>query len=380
MNFKVIQPSMYAENETDWVKDLNQGARSIDDLLEWGIVSADEARQLTPVADQFKFRVGRYYLSLIDRADPNCPIRKQAIPSVQEMNFNTVELHDPTGDGAHRVTPLLVHRYPDRVLLMPTLNCPMYCRYCFRKVGLNESSPSFTKNWQQSLVYLQAHTEIEEVILTGGDPLMVSDKQLTRILDGLRTVPHIRRVRIHTRVPVTLPSRITTKLTDVLTSYFPLYLVTHFNHSRELTAHSIRGLERLRSNGVQLANQSVLLKGVNDDANALRALFGSLLDNGVRPYYLHHPDVTVGTGHLRVSLSRGKRIYQALRGSLSGLAIPSYVMEIPGGGGKILVDGSGVQEVGNGRWRLQSPIDQSWKEWIDPAHRTDLSALGESAT
>ena len=144
MSFKVIQPSMHTEHETAWVQDLNQGARSINDLLDLGIVSADEAKTLEPIVDTFKFRVGRYYLSLIDRTDPNCPIRKQAVPSVQEINFNTVELQDPTGDGPNRVTPLLIHRYPDRVLLMPTLNCPMYCRYCFRKVGLNEIGPSFT--------------------------------------------------------------------------------------------------------------------------------------------------------------------------------------------------------------------------------------------
>lgn len=351
-----------------WVDDLKSGAQSIADLESLGIISEAEALTLRPVASKFKFRVGRYYLSLIDRSDPACPIRKQIVPDTRELYESVEESPDPTGDEAHRATPLLIHRYPDRALLMPTLNCPMYCRYCFRKVGLNESNPSLVAHWQDTLNYLESHATIEEVIFSGGDPLMLSDRQLRTIFEGLATIKHLRRLRIHTRVPVTLPYRVTETLADILGSYFPVYVVTHFNHPRELTPESKNALATLRHKQILLANQSVLLKGVNDSAQVLKRLYLNLTDQGVRPYYLHHPDVTVGTGHLRLSLDEGRTIYAALRGSMSGLSIPSYVMEIPGGGGKIMVESNRVQPVGPGRWRLHSPLNQRWEDWRDPAY------------
>ncbi len=364
----VLSSELFAH---DWIADLKGGASSISDLVEKGYLTEDDAAALSTVTRQFKFRVGRYYLSLVDWDDPNCPIRKQAIPSVNEVDYSGSEMSDPIGDDTYRVNPLLIHRYPDRVLLTPTLNCPMYCRYCFRKVGLNNDRVQFTKHWADAVAYLQAHPEIEEVILSGGDPLLIGDQQLHRILSTLRDEVSIERIRIHSRVPVTLPHRITDGLMSVLAEFTPLVVVSHFNHPKEFTPLSTSRLAALRQAGITLSNQSVLLKGVNDNPDVLRALCTGLLNHGVIPHYLHHPDLTVGTDHLRVSLEEGRRIFSTLRGKTSGLAIPTYVMEIPDGGGKIVADGQGVQSLGHGRWSLFSTRTNQWSTWTDPAHQVE---------
>jgi lysine 2,3-aminomutase len=358
--------------EDDWASDLKAGASGVDDLVRMGYLSEAEGARLAPVTSAFRFRVGRYYLSLIDWSDPNCPIRKQAIPSVQEVQYQAVEMTDPIGDDTFRVNPLLIHRYPDRVLLTPTLNCPMYCRYCFRKVGLNTNEVGFNQHWDETLTYLGMHPEIEEVILSGGDPLLLGDGQLHRILNELTQRTNIERIRIHSRVPVTLPQRLTNRLLEVLSDFSPLVVVAHFNHPKELTPVVVERLKALQCAGVTLSNQSVLLKGVNDTPSVLRSLCATLLKYGVIPHYLHHPDLTVGTDHLRISLDEGRRIYATLRGRTSGLAIPTYVMEIPDGGGKIVVDGRGVKRLGEGSWALQSPRTKQWSTWHDPAYDREL--------
>ncbi len=349
-----------------WQDDLRGGVSKIADLSRLGFIDEKQAKQLEILASRFKVRVSRYYLSLIDWSDPSCPIRRQAIPTLGELESMSVEMPDPTGDQRFRVTPLLIHRYPDRVLLTPTLNCPMYCRYCFRKVALNEKAPSFTKYWKQSLSYLSEHPEIEEVILSGGDPLLLSDRQLSDMLLELRRQPHLKRIRVHSRVPVTLPSRLTASLCEIFREHEPILLVTHFNHPRELTDFARQKLRQLRAAGIVLSNQSVLLKGVNDCPKTLRALCVSLLTEGVIPHYVHHPDLTSGTQHFRISLDEGLEIYRTLRGVTSGLAIPTYVMEIPGGGGKVVVDSADVVPQSEGVWCLRSPMDGEWVTWHDP--------------
>ena len=239
--------------ETGWVEDLRTGASNLRDLVALGHLSEEEVNELSVVEERFKFRVGRYYLSLIDWLDPACPIRAQAIPSAAELKVNRSELSDPTGDDTFRVTPMLIHRYPDRVLLMPTLNCPMYCRYCFRKVGLNTNQVRFNESWEETLEYLRQRPEIEEVILSGGDPLLLSDHQLHRILDALRNSTPIRRIRIHSRVPVTLPMRLTNRLISILANAGPIVLVGHFNHPKELTTLALQSLRF--GAGVTLSNQ-----------------------------------------------------------------------------------------------------------------------------
>ena len=354
-----------------WRDDLRGGVSKVTDLSRLGLINEEQARQLEVLASQFKVRVSRYYLSLIDWTDPGCPIRRQAIPTLGELESMPVEMPDPTGDQRFRATPLLIHRYPDRVLLTPTLNCPMYCRYCFRKVGLNEKAPSFAKHWKQTLSYLSDHPQIEEVILSGGDPLLLPNRQLFEILSELRQQPNLKRIRIHSRVPVTLPSRVTSALCEIFREHEPILLVTHFNHPRELTDFAKEKLRQLRAAGVVLSNQSVLLKGVNDCPKTLRDLCVSLLTEGAIPHYVHHPDLTIGTHHFRISLDEGLQIYQTLRGTTSGLAIPTYVMEIPGGGGKVVVDGADVVRRSEGVWCLRSPMNGEWVTWHDPIH-TDV--------
>ena len=355
------------QDDEPWQKDLQSGVRTVEELQARGYITADECRRLKGVTSKFNFRVGAYYLSLIDRDNPDCPIRKQALPDIRELRTIEGEIPDPIGDDVHRKTPLLIHRYVSRALLWPTVNCPMYCRYCFRKEGLNQSTTSFVKYWAETRQYLETHTEIEEIILSGGDPLLLSDRFLDWLLGELTALKPRRRIRIHSRVPATLPSRITYGLAAILHRHSPVWLISHFNHPKEVSPTVVEKLMVLRHHGVSLANQSVLLKGINDTIDALRALNEALLRNGVFPYYLHHPDVTSGTHHFRVSLHAGRKLYQELQRLSSGLATPTYVIEIPGGGGKVSVLGDSVVHVGQGRWRLKSPLNNEWSTWVDLA-------------
>ena len=351
-------PSLdHLAQSTDWKRLLKEAARTPQDFAKWGLISAQEAQQLSQVHQKYNTLVSAYYLSLIDIDDPNCPIRKQAIPSLEELNHRTQESLDPIGDQTHQATPILVHRYPDRALLFPTYRCPMFCRYCFRKETLNGPSFHFQSAFKESLDYLQNHPQIEEIILSGGDPLMFSTTRLDRILKQLKEVG-IQRLRIHSRFPVTLPQRITDHLAQVLGQYQPLTIITHFNHPKEVTPQSQLALKRLHQNGIQLLNQSVLLDGVNDCADTLLQLSKLLLNQSVHPYYLHHPDQTAGTQHFRVSLRKGLEINQTLRGKLSGFGLPLYVLDIPNGRGKVPIDSHWVQPTSSPQlWKVTSPLD-----------------------
>lgn len=340
--------------------------------MDQGLAAPSAVEALRAVTDRYRMQVSAYYLGLIDPEDPHCPIRKQALPDAAELLHTPGEDADPIGDAPHRVAGILIHRYPDRALLWPTLRCPMYCRYCFRKVALNAEDIKLRQALDGALAYLREHPEIHEIILSGGDPLLLPDDRLEMVLAGLRSVPSIRRIRIHTRVPVTLPMRITPGLVATLRDHGPLYLVAHFNHPRELTEEATAGLSALADAGVVLLNQSVLLRGVNDQVSVLRDLFEGLVDRRVRPYYLHHPDLTVGTQHFRVSLDEGLALSRALRGQISGLAQPMYVIDIPGGRGKVPVDSDAVRRGDRpGEWWMRSPLGGT--------HRYVDLAAGESA-
>lgn len=354
----------------DWRRQLVQGARDVDALVARGLVSPTDAPALESVVERYQMLVSAYYLSLIDPDDPHCPIRKQALPDLAELTERPIERPDPIGDAAHAPTEILVRRYPDRALLFPTYRCPMFCRYCFRKVALNAEPIRLHHALPKALAWLRANPAVREVILSGGDPLMLSTRRLSELLDGLATVPSVQRIRIHSRMPVTLPMRIDDDLAQTLGRHRPLYVVAHFNHPRELTEAARASVLRLQAAGVTMLNQAVLLAGINADAAVLEALFTRLVDWQVLPYYLHHPDLTVGTQHFRVSLDAGLRIVRSLRGRLSGLCQPTYVLEIPGGGGKVPVDSAFVQRGDRpGRWRLQSPLNGAWVDYLDPAHQ-----------
>ena len=270
---------------------------------------------------------------------PADPIAAQFIPDTRELDVATSELSDPIGDAPHSPLPSLVHRYPNRVLWKISPVCAVYCRFCFRKEHIGRRGRALRQREIAAVAaYLAAHHEVEEVILSGGDPLTLSNKKLQQNLAALRELPHIRRLRIHSRIPVVQPARIDGALLDLLTALpQSLHVVIHTNHSAELTANARAALHRLRARGAMLYSQTVLLKGVNADAATLANLMNDLLDCGVKPYYLHHLDLARGTGHYRVSLDEGRAIVAALRRRLSGIAMPTYIVEIPGGDGKIPV-------------------------------------------
>lgn len=284
----------------------------------------------------FRFEVTPYYLGLVDPADPSCPVAAQIFPRREELYDPLFPEPDPLAEETHMPVPGLTHRYPDRVLWYLSHNCAVYCRFCMRKrkVSRPESAPG-ADEFSDALTYISSTPGIKEVILSGGDPLSLSDDRLDFILSRLRDVPGLSSIRIHTRMPVTLPMRITHDLCEVLKKHYPITLVTHFNHVREITVEAAASVKRLRMSGVLVLNQSVLLKGVNDTAPDQENLLLGLLRAGVKPYYLHQCDEVKGVSHFRVPIQKGKEIIRALRGRNPGIALPRYVIDLPGGGGKI---------------------------------------------
>lgn len=280
-----------------------------------------------------------HYFNLIDPNDPQCPIRRQVIPRIEETWDDPDEMADPCGEDSHMPVPGLVHRYPDRVLFLVTDRCASYCRYCTRSrvvsgVGEQELHTEFDAVFR----YLERHTEVRDVLLSGGDPLLFSDAKLDALLTRLRAIPHIEFIRIGTRVPIFVPQRITPELCRMLQKHHPLWMSIHTNHPRELTTEVRGALALLANHGVPLGNQSVLLRGVNDSAPVMKSLVQKLLMCRVRPYYLYQCDLIKGSSHLRTSVMDGIEIIEQLRGHTTGYAIPQFVIDGPGGGGKIPVN------------------------------------------
>ncbi|HEX3890372.1 MAG TPA: KamA family radical SAM protein [Verrucomicrobiae bacterium] len=280
-----------------------------------------------------------YFFNLIDPADENCPIRLQVIPKVAESHTAPWEMSDPVGEDSHSPVPGLVHRYPDRVLFLVTDRCAAYCRYCTRsRLVSNASGYDFHPEFDKQIAYIAAHPEIRDVLLSGGDPLLLSDDKLENLLSRLRAIPHVEFLRIGSRIPTFLPQRITPELCAMLKKFHPLFMSVHSNHPRELTTEVRDALARLADAGIPLGNQSVLLKHVNDDATVMKALVQKLLMCRVKPYYLYQCDLISGSAHLRASVRKGIEIMQQLRGHTTGYAVPQYVIDAPGGGGKVPVN------------------------------------------
>ncbi len=280
-----------------------------------------------------------YFFNLIDSEAPHCPIRQQVVPRAAEAQIAEWELSDPCGEDDHSPVPGLVHRYPDRVLFLVTDRCAAYCRYCTRsRLVSNASGYDFHPEYDRQIAYIAAHPEVRDVLLSGGDPLLLSDEKLENLLSRLRAVPHLEFLRIGTRIPIFLPQRITPELCAMLKQFHPLFMSIHTNHPRELTTEVRTALERLADAGIPLGNQSVLLKHVNDDVTTMRALVQKLLICRVKPYYLYQCDLIAGSAHLRASVRRGIEIMRELRGHTTGYAVPQYVIDAPGGGGKIPVN------------------------------------------
>ena len=303
-----------------------------------GLPIAAEERERNRTAEQtFNVRIPRHYLSQIDWTNPSDPIRLQTIPTAEELAFDPRELTDPIGDHTHSPVPRITHRYPDRVLLYPTYQCAVYCRHCFRKESLSDSSDQFSdESIRPALDYIRAHTEVAEVIVTGGDPFILSNQRLAFLREQLEAIPHLRMLRFHTRMPVVTPQRIDQGLVTALKGRLMISVVTHFNHPQEIVEECKIAAQTLREAGFVLLNQTVLLKGINDDAETLKTLCRELLYTlGIKPYYLHHCDLTRGLTHFRTTIEEGLALMRQLRGHLSGVCVPQYVLDLPGGNGKI---------------------------------------------
>jgi lysine 2,3-aminomutase len=280
-----------------------------------------------------------YFFNLIDPADENCPIRLQVVPKEAETHTASWEMSDPCGEDSHSPVPGLVHRYPDRVLFLVTDRCASYCRYCTRsRLVSNASGYDFHPEFDKQIAYIASHPEIRDVLLSGGDPLLFSDEKLEFLLTKLRAIPHVEFLRIGTRIPIFLPQRITPELCAMLKQFHPLFISVHTNHPRELTTEVRAALGRLADAGIPLGNQSVLLKNVNDDVTVMKSLVQKLLMCRVKPYYLYQCDLISGSAHLRASVAKGLEIMEQLRGHTTGYAVPQYVIDAPGGGGKVPIN------------------------------------------
>jgi lysine 2,3-aminomutase len=280
-----------------------------------------------------------YFLNLLDPENPKCPMRRQVVPRVEETETSSWDMTDPCGEDAHAPVPGLIHRYPDRVLFLVTDRCAAYCRYCTRaRLVSNASGYGFQPDYARQIDYIRKHPEVRDVLLSGGDPLLLSDGKLEGLLKALRDIPHVEFIRIGSRIPIFLPQRITKDLCAMLQKYHPLFMSIHANHPRELTVEVKLALERLANAGIPLGNQSVLLKEVNDSVTVMKALVHKLLMCRVRPYYLYQCDLIAGSAHLRTSVRKGLEIMRGLRGHTTGYAIPQYVIDAPGGGGKVPIN------------------------------------------
>src|SRR2546421_5196441 len=280
-----------------------------------------------------------YFFNLIDPADEHCPIRRQVVPRIEETQTAPWEMSDPCGEDSHSPVPGLVHRYPDRVLFLVTDRCASYCRYCTRsRLVSNASGYDFHPEFDRQIQYIRDHPEVRDVLLSGGDPLLFSDERLAHLLSPLRAIPHVEFLRLGTRIPVFLPQRITPELCAMLKQFHPLFISIHSNHPRELTTEARAALGRLADAGVPLGNQSVLLRHVNDDVTVMKALVQKLLLCRVKPYYIYQCDLISGSAHLRAGVRKGLEIMEGLRGHTTGYAVPQYVIDAPGGGGKVPIN------------------------------------------
>lgn len=299
----------------------------------------DERKHLEKTIAKFPLSITPYYLSLIDTDDyQNDPIYKQSFPSPQELNVSAFDMSDPLEEDKDHPAPGITHRYPDRVLFNVTNICSMYCRHCTRKRKVGDAISLQNKDdIVQGIEYIESNSAVRDVLMSGGDPFMLSDEYLDWILTRLRNIPHVEVIRIGTRMPVVLPYRITDELVTVLKKHHPLWINTHFNHPREITASSKEALRKLADAGIPLGNQTVLLSGVNDCSRIMKKLIHKLVQNRVRPYYLYQCDLSEGLSHFRTPVGKGIEIMESLIGHTSGFAVPTYVIDAPGGGGKIPV-------------------------------------------
>lgn len=299
-------------------------------------MTPDEEAGVRATCQRLRMSITPYFASLMDPQDPNCPIRRQVVPTVDELHIQADELRDPLNEDAESPVPGLVHRYPDRVLLLVTDQCASYCRHCTRRrlVGVKAQRMGMD-DMRRAVQYIAQHPEVRDVLISGGDPLLLSESVLEPLLKGLREIPHLEIIRIGSRVPVFLPQRITPELVKMLSKYHPLFINIHFNHPKEVTPETTAACKRLADAGIPLGSQTVLLRGVNDCPHIIKDLMHAVLRCRVRPYYLYQCDLSQGISHFRTSIARGIEIIEHLRGHTSGLAVPTFCLDAPGGAGKV---------------------------------------------
>ncbi len=332
---KKMFPNVTDEQWNDWKWQVRNRIETLDELKKYINLTSEEEEGVAKSLQTLRMAITPYYLSLVDPDDRNCPVRKQAIPTGLETHQSAADLLDPLHEDEDSPVPGLTHRYPDRVLFLITDMCSMYCRHCTRRRFAGQTdkeSPS--ERIQKSIDYIANTPQVRDVLLSGGDALMVSDKMLESIIQRLKEIPHVEIIRIGTRTPVVCPQRITDDLVNMLKKYHPIWLNTHFNHSKEITDESSEACAKIANAGIPIGNQSVLLRGVNDCVHVMKNLVQNLVKIRVRPYYIYQCDLSMGLEHFRTPVSKGIEIIENLRGHTSGFAVPTYVVDAPGGGGK----------------------------------------------
>ena len=350
----------------DWHWQQRERVTRLDQLEKVVNVTPDERRAVVETAAEFQMAITPYYAALMDPDDPTCPVRLQSVPTMDEANVSAVDLEDPLAEERDMPTPGITHRYPDRVLFYVTHNCPVYCRHCTRKRKVADpTSAAAKKQIEDSLAYIEKHPEVRDVVVSGGDPLSLSDERLDYILGRLRGIPHVEIFRLGTRNLVTRPQRVTDDFVRMLREHHPVYVNTHFNHPKECTAEAFEATRRIADAGCPIGNQMVLLKGVNDDPALVKELNHKLLLMRVRPYYIYQCDLAKGIGHFRTPVEKGIEIIEHLRGHTSGLAVPQFVIDAPGGGGKIPVNPQYVVRHEGKRWTLRNYAGKTY-EYEEP--------------
>lgn len=365
-------PQAVTREWNDWRWQNRNRLTSLSALARVLTLSEDETQALRAHRGSLPVGLTPYYASLLDPRDPNQGLRRTVIPAMAEFTRMPGEADDPLGEDSHSPVPGLVHRYPDRVLFLVSNFCTTYCRYCTRSrmVGSSDAEKAVTRSqWERAIAYIEAHPEVRDVLLSGGDPLSLSNERLEWLLSRIRRIPHVEFLRIGTKIPTVLPQRITPDLVRMLRKYHPLWMSVHFTHPDEITPEVAEACERLSDAGIPLGSQTVLLRGVNDDVETMKRMVHGLLKIRVRPYYLYMCDPITGSGHFRTPVSKGLEIIQGLRGHTTGYAVPTFVIDAPGGGGKIPLlpeyvagrDGDDLLLVNfeGRRFRYHDPLDET---------------------
>lgn len=331
-------PNVSDDDWNDWRWQVKNRVETLDELKRYVNLTIEEEDGIKKSLSSFRMSITPYYLSLIDSENPHCPIKKQCVPTINETIISAADLEDPLGEDVDSPVPGLTHRYPDRALFLITDCCAMYCRHCTRRRFSGQHDSDLSINRIDKCIDYIAHTpQIRDVLLSGGDALLVSDERIEYILSRLRAIPHVEIIRLGTRTPVVLPQRITPELCRILRQYHPVWINTHFNHPYEITPESAKACAMLADSGMPIGNQSVLLRGINDCVNVMRELVHGLVKIRVRPYYIYQCDLSRGLEHFRTPVSKGIEIIEGLRGHTSGFCVPTFVIDAPGGGGKVPV-------------------------------------------